>query len=679
MKEMNERAKKILDILIRRPDYRVSDLERVLHLTRRQINYSIGQINEWLSNKKLPELKRNKAGDFFLPQEIVQIAGVTQVSENDKVAFFSDTERIELLLLYLIINDEFISLAHITDVSRVSKNTALSDLKNAAKFAERYLLTIEYSRSDGYYIEGSEKQIRMLLNDTLQKKTSVTNVKRPLSAYITIRKDEVIHFIRSVEKKMNVKYADESFDYLVEVISYTLSRINSHRVNEKNFFENQVIETPEYTFVRRSLMPTWQLSQSDIEWLTLLFLTSNTYLNNFEGENDLDLVDFVHEMVDQFQRQTFIQVDDRIKFEQRLFNHLRPAYFRIKYGLKLGNFGLSDVISDNKHAILIHLMKDLIQPLEQHLGKSFPDNELELLSFYFGHQLSETKEQEVPKKRAVIVCTNGLIVSKMMMATLTQLFPELHFLASLSASEFMEFETDFDLVFTTIPLDTSLPQYVVKPLMEYQEQINLRYRVLKEVDISSLKDVVNELLEIINDNAEISNLKALRSSLEKFFISNKENSKATDFKILPPLHRYLKEDYIQISDEKLDWQTAIKIACAPLIQHGVISDRFVAEVIKQTEDPQNYSFLGKSVAIPHATAEYGVMGEGIACLVSKQPIIYPNGKEVHIVAPIAVINLTQHLRAINQLSDFASDDALINKITHMTKVSEVYSVMRDRR
>lgn len=76
---MNERQKGILTLLIKNPDFKIGNLEHELGLTRRQINYSLDQLNILLEDNNLPSIGRNKTGDFFIPSEIVQILA----SNND--------------------------------------------------------------------------------------------------------------------------------------------------------------------------------------------------------------------------------------------------------------------------------------------------------------------------------------------------------------------------------------------------------------------------------------------------------------------------------------------------------------------------------------------------------------------------------------------------------------------
>ena len=59
---MNDRASQILNLLIKNPDYKVSNIEKLLNLTRRQVNYSLSQINNDLVQNNLPKITKNSDG-----------------------------------------------------------------------------------------------------------------------------------------------------------------------------------------------------------------------------------------------------------------------------------------------------------------------------------------------------------------------------------------------------------------------------------------------------------------------------------------------------------------------------------------------------------------------------------------------------------------------------------------
>lgn len=82
--------------------------------------------------------------------------------------------------------------------------------------------------------------------------------------------------------------------------------------------------------------------------------------------------------------------------------------------------------------------------------------------------------------------------------------------------DFYKFEADYDLVFTTTPLKSSMLQFMIEPIMTYQQQISLRYRVLSDLGITKVDRAMDELLTIIRKYANITNPVSLREELQYF-------------------------------------------------------------------------------------------------------------------------------------------------------------------
>lgn len=233
----------------------------------------------------------------------------------------------------------------------------------------------------------------------------------------------------------------------------------------------------------------WLTKDSDAEWLVILLLSSNTIRGDV-GVADADLVKAIQTMVAKFEQQTFIKITDQDDFVKRLLAHLRPAIFCVRYGLHLHDIGIGHVMAaDSRHRFLVDTINAIIEPLEKLTGKTIPEDERNLIAFYFDGELEKSTDLHVSKERVAVVCTNGLIVSKLMIQNLRRLFPEISFLSATSAREFEHFSGDYDLVFTTVPLKTSARQYIIHPLLSGDEQVQLRYRVLNEIGSKIFKPV----------------------------------------------------------------------------------------------------------------------------------------------------------------------------------------------
>ena len=247
-------------------------------------------------------------------------------------------------------------------------------------------------------------------------------------------------------------------------------------------------------------------------------------------------------------------------------------------------------------------------------------------------------------------------MSKILIKELRALFPEMNFLFTMSAREFEESDEKFDVVFTTIPLDTKLPQYMVSTNMNYSKKIGLRYQVLNDLGLEKRDAQVRKILNLISKYAKVTDNDQLRSGIEKILVTNdSESVKKGNSQELPNLLSYIKPQYIQVIDRELNWRTALQTALQPLIDDHKVDERYFKELAKQIENPYNYSFLGRYISIPHSSPHHGIKDDGISMLISKTPILLPNNKSVRVIAPIAFFHMDRFLKAINQFTSLAID------------------------
>ncbi|XJS10885.1 BglG family transcription antiterminator [Aerococcaceae bacterium WGS1372] len=392
---MNERQLAILTLLIKNPGYKIGNLEEELNLSRRQINYSLNQFNSLLEENRIPSIKRNKAGDFFIPSEVVQIVSSNESLEISEIDYMSEGERQEIIILYIIISNHYLSLEHMIDLLKVSKTTMIKDIKNASTYVGRFGLKIEYSRELGYEIIGSERNIRILLNELVILWGERLGNSTLLSEYLIKDETPIIEYINIVEEELGINYSSSSFNLLVKLINYTIARITSNRTSTKEFFIDQVKNTEEYKIVNTTIKNEWINNQSDIEWMTLLFLSSNVYKKTLNIFDESFLRNLVVDMIKEFEIKTLIKIENSNEFIDRLYAHLRPAIYRIRYNLSLERYHLNSLLRDPEHIALLSLVKDLVRPLEEQLNKQFPNEELQLLSLYFGSQyITDEKNKE---------------------------------------------------------------------------------------------------------------------------------------------------------------------------------------------------------------------------------------------------------------------------------------------
>lgn len=675
---MNNRIQKIISLLLKEPNIKIMEMMQQLSLTRRQINYAVGLINEELKKKNLPIIERHRDGSFSFSQSIKEVLPIYSKDADDNT--YSDSDRQALILIYLIFNKEYVSLSHFTTFLDYSKTTISYDLREVNRITKNFDLEVIYNRLEGFSLLGSEDNIFRLATDIILGHTKLLTDKvvSKLNPSMTIAKQSTV-LIMDIEDKFKASFSDKYFDALKIIIQAILVRSVDSQVKNKKV-DSFISETKEYQYLKQHPLLK-NVDDEYIKWIALEILSSNLYdKSNLDyGPDELQILKFIHQIVEGFKAKTLVKIDDQPRFEQRLLNHLRPACFRVKYNLpSLGSIG---VVNQDNHEILMKIVTELVQPLKLWLGTKFPENEIRLLTYYFGYQLAgnfEAHDNLAPKYKAVVVCSSGIIMSKILIKELRALFPEMNFLFTMSAREFEESDEKFDVVFTTIPLDTKLPQYMVSTNMNYSKKIGLRYQVLNDLGLEKRDAQVRKILNLISKYAKVTDNDQLRSGIEKILVTNdSESVKKGNSQELPNLLSYIKPQYIQVIDRELNWRTALQTALQPLIDDHKVDERYFKELAKQIENPYNYSFLGRYISIPHSSPHHGIKDDGISMLISKTPILLPNNKSVRVIAPIAFFHMDRFLKAINQFTSLAIDPETIQKLINVSTSKEAYQVLEE--
>lgn len=118
-------------------------------------------------------------------------------------------------------------------------------------------------------------------------------------------------------------------------------------------------------------------------------------------------------------------------------------------------------------------------------------------------------DQDKIRKRAIIVCQNGLASSVMMKNQLIKIFPEIHFADTCNAEEFKEVPPEtYDMVFSTtegIDVPEEKHMFVSSPILTVEERFIISEAVYSSVfGIKSEAGMtVHSILEIVEKYAVI--------------------------------------------------------------------------------------------------------------------------------------------------------------------------------
>jgi len=677
---LDERSNQLLKEVLGNPEISNAKLEEKFQLSRRQVNYSFHKLNDWLEANNYPKIKRTNSGKFIVSPVIIDIFSENINHSSRKSSYIpSEKERAKFILLMLVSSSEELSLVHFSSALDVSKNTILRDLKCAQVIVEEYQLEIIYSRLYGYDLSGSEWNKRKLLVDLLQEAFRSYDSEWYLGKLLEIHTDEIEHLKRLMEKvetRLYLKFSDERMKLLQYVIAILYRRIKRGKLVD-DFYHidyQKLSDTKEYEAAEILVQDLGHVPQAERLFITLQLLASNVLSSEFLTDREVpQLKNALRESLETFERKAVVQLKDKEGFLDKLLLHMMPAYYRIKYQLTT-NYSMVEKVSEEFEAIH-YMVKDSLKPLEDYINCKIPENEIGFLTILIGGHLIKSGETIHTKKKALVVCPNGVSISKLMENSLRDLFPEFYFYDAFSIREFQEMNLETDIVFSPVPIQTDKKLFMVNGVMTEYEKLQLRQRVMKEIfGLNSNVINVHQILNIIEKHAKVVEKQALKNELQEYFTSQSSNGQ--EQKVTIQLSDLIHLDNIILKDYVESWHEAIEIAAKPLLEKGVITGSYVEEMKKQYPAASPHIVLGRNIAIPHASPEDGVNKVGMSLLKIENGLTLEDGKKLHFIAVIAAVDKNQHLTALLQLMKLASSDESIAIMQDYKSVEEIYDMIK---
>lgn len=674
---LDERSNQLLNEVLANPEISNTILEDKYQLSRRQVSYSFKKINDWLDGKNYPTIKRTNSGKFIINPKLIDLLAKKSESTNSKY-IPSEKERAQLILL-MILSSEDLSLVHFTAALEISKNTVLRDLKYAQTIINSYQLEIVYSRVRGYELSGSEWDKRKLLVDLLPSIFSIYNGEGFVQELIQISNEEINEIkkqVDEVEARLGQKFTDEKIKILPYSIAILLKRIKRGKLitDAYHIDYNELSDTKEYEAAELLIQNIKEIPESERLYITLQLLISNVLSSQLLTDEVLpQLRKALDDCLYLFEKKACITLKDKEVLLQRLMQHMKPAYYRMKYQLTT-NYSVIEKISDQFEAAHF-IVKDSIKPLEEFIESELPETEIMFITIYIGGHLINIGETIHIKKKAVVVCPNGISISKLMENTLRELFPEFYFYDALSVREFEQMEMESDLVFSPVPLQTDKNLFIVERFISDFEKVQLRQRVMNKIfGLNTSIINVDQIMNIIEKFVKIDDKQPLANALQEYFAIKETNQ--IQQKQGYTLCDLITPDTIILRDEVESWAEAISIASEPLLKKGMITEAYVEAMQRQYQTMSPYIVLRQNIAIPHAKPDEGVNAIGMSLLKLKKGLHFEGNVNVHIVVVIAAVDKNQHFNALKQLLKLSGEKGEINSLIAMDHESEIYQIIK---
>ncbi|WP_410511241.1 BglG family transcription antiterminator [Paenibacillus sp. BR2-3] len=664
---LDERSASLLRLLQQSSVVNMAELESQTGLTRRQLQYGIGKANDWLISHGYRPIGFDRKVGYYLTDKIGEEELPEKLTKRTYV--FSETDRERVFYLMLLLSQEPLSVYHFQSISGVSRNTVLKDLQRLKKKMQPRQLQIKYSKQDGYFIQGDSNNKRYMIEQLIHDVLHSASNHLIIQCIWGDREEQILSVqmqLEQTERELGIAFTDERLQELTYLFVCTDQLIGKGETLHSNFSWEPLISTKEYKIVERMTQNSMFQSvwnQTECLYATLHLLSMNRTRDISLLQEDNVIQELIREIVDEFERLACVNLHEKELFYQQLYVHFRPAYYRILY--RSSHINTLKERIQKVYPELYHLTKKSLKPVEQAIGYPVPQGEVAYFTTHFGGWLRRQGTTLDDRKRAIVVCANGIGISNILVYTLRELFPDILFLDALSVRDAANYALSYDLVFSTVHLRTKATLFVVPPILEMQDKQKLRQQVMHELYGYTTQNLdVEMLLKVISQYATIHEPGQLENALQSHIYTHaqKTNKHSLEGAEKPVLEELITAQTIQFVSRVSDWREGIRIAAGPLVEMGTIEERYVAAMIDSIEANGPYVVITPGVAIPHARPDQGVLSLSMSLLRLDEAVEFSPNKPVRLIIVLAAADRSSHLRALVQLSQLLGEPSNIEDI-----------------
>jgi len=674
----------LLNYFVKNPDTTIGAASQYFKCTRRQIMYDLSKVNAYLTLIEVEQIKILSDRIYLTPRAAEKIKSVPHSSYKELIHISSEY-RVGLMAIMIYCKSADAGIASFTHTLKISKGSVISDLKKLSAHAEKYDVTVAYSRQAGYCFIGEETNIRAFIFYMTAK------ISEHMGAELLVAK-VLSHTFLDVYHDMAAKMwlfiesrkLDILPDYLalfVLFISVLHTRCKAHdlapidwglqRTDDLHtvfsaFFDDKLIDD----------FPAWEK-----DYLYLLIVNASLDYKQFSRlfpDESITLREFSEDMVNRFSQISCTFIINNEKFIDNLFFHLQPAYFRLKYGMPIINPVLHKIKEDYGH--FFPIVSTVLKPFADYVKRPIPEDELAYITIILLSMTEHIDEKKREPLKGAIVCQNGIASSAMLKKQLQTLFVDIEFESYFSVDDFLNSDLmPYDIVFTTVPLAETVPIPVFRasPFMSEAECMHLWkdvYSVTRSLKANLLN--ASSIMNVIEKYCTINDRFALETSLNKIF--NPQINPIGKGK-QPMLQELLTAQTIRFAKETESWETAIALCAAPLIEQGYIQADYITACTHNVHKHGPYIVIAPLVAMPHAQAPEYVNQLSMSYLNLETPVNVADQPEraAKVFIMLAAEDKTKHLNAMAALGNILSDESNLERMVYAKDVADVLQIIHD--
>ncbi|WP_131035323.1 BglG family transcription antiterminator, partial [Clostridioides difficile] len=539
-----------------------------------------------------------------------------------------------------ILLGEKISIEKLTNEMLLSKNTVVQTITDVKKYLQTMGLRLEYKGK--YKIIGDEYVIRELFLIIVQENILEIN--------------SISEEVSSFDTKGHIKLTDYSLLNLTKFVEFLNKRIRDGKTLYSYKYLNEAKKISYFSNCKELLCE--EANENEQAYICT-YISSLPSLNSEVKEDVVE--EYVDKLIDKFEVNTAIKLESKHEFKKNILRHLHSSYNRIRFKFPIRNPMLDE--TKYKHESLYKIIKSIIENEEEFpVFEGIREEEIGFIAAYFGGYLRGSRDNGLRRNKVLLVCPNGLMVSKSLEIQLYKYIPTIEIVGIVSIKQLKEVNVYYDYIITTIDIQNVNNVIVVNPLLTSSD-VQLLMNKLISVKENEKYFNLELIIQAIRKNGVINNEEALKADLLNIIHKIDEGEMYQ-----PMLKELINAERVNIIKSVRDWKEAIKIASKPLLEDNSIEELYIENMIKSVEKYGPYIVLADRFALPHASSKEGVNKLAMSLLIVEDEVDLL-GKPVNIFMVLAAVDNTTHIRALASLSEMMYEEENVKLIINGDKSS----------
>ena len=465
-------------------EYRTSiDIAKKLNVSNKTVLTWIKELNDIIAGHGVRIISKQKYGhklEIYHSDLYKKFCEEMNQPDREYIPYTSE-ERVSFLLAYLLNRGNYCKLDDLSDFLYISRNTLTTDLKKAESILNMYHLQIIRRPNYGIIVNGSELNKRICIANTVTKRKDLLpdDTKKGVSL------QAIGGIVLKVFNYHKINISEIALYSLIMHVYVAISRIRHGCQMTKDEINSMKVET---LVSDVSLIAAQEIAQEieksmkvpldegEVLYLALHVgtkISSDSYKKhkpNVVISSKID--DLVRQMLHAVYNGFKIDFRKNLELRMSLNQHLVPLDIRIQYGIPLKNPMLKEI--KRKYAFAYTIAATACTILNQFYGVKLKEDEIGYIAVIFALAL-EKGDKKIDKKNIVVVCVSGKGSSRLFMYKYRQAFGRYInqiYECSIYDLEAFDFrEKDIDYVFTTIPINVSVPVpiFEVSLILEHED------------------------------------------------------------------------------------------------------------------------------------------------------------------------------------------------------------------